>query len=473
MLGPWKELMLATIVCAGFAAVGWASLRRLFGSANLLDIVALAFPLGAGFFTFSLFVVSWMGVAMVPLTACLTWMGLLALVGFIPARRCSSHEGAICVAEPYRRPGAISRRTLLAILAALATAAVAAAWLGVGRAYSGWDDIAIWNYRALLITRQGTVRAAGISYPLNIPILIAVFQFFGDALPASKLVFPLFYLSLTVGSLRFWLLRGVKTRVAVLGSLWVATVPLFFDHATLGYANLPYTGYLVLGTGEMIHGLIGGDARHARLGGLLWGLAVWTRPEGGLAILSAIGVMALACLATRLPHCWAPRWAALPALLAGGWLILVASQSAGGQMALGLRTMGEALAAGQLHLGAFYRIARFMAGEVLNPTVWGMLAPASALLGLANWKGLRPRSNPDAFLLLVALLAVAAGVTLQFYIADFIGELMNYLGNSASRMYMPAGALAILLAILLSRRRFAEVQVLTGHQVETSQSRPV
>ncbi|OGO10808.1 MAG: hypothetical protein A2Y93_07810 [Chloroflexi bacterium RBG_13_68_17] len=54
----------------------------------------------------------------------------------------------------------------------------------------------------------------------------------------------------------------------------------------------------------------------------------------------------------------------------------------------------------------------------------------------------------------MAFLVVAAGVTLQFYLADFLGQLMNYLGNSANRMYMPAGVLAALLAVMLTRRSF-------------------
>ena len=33
---------------------------------------------------------------------------------------------------------------------------------------------------------------------------------------------------------------------------------------------------------------------------------------------------------------------------------------------------------------------------------------------------------------------------------------MNYLGNSANRIYMPAGVLAALLAVILTRRSFVE-----------------
>ncbi len=114
-----------------------------------------------------------------------------------------------------------------------------------------------------------------------------------------------------------------------------------------------------------------------------------------------------------------------------------------------------AMGRGELHLGAFYWILRFMGRQAIELPVWGLLPLACVVLLVLGARRLAgPRTNPDAFLVGVALLVVATGVTLQFYLADFLGQLMNYLGNSANRMYMPAGVLAALLAVMLTRRSF-------------------
>ncbi len=124
------------------------------------------------------------------------------------------------------------------------------------------------------------------------------------------------------------------------------------------------------------------------------------------------------------------------------------------QQALG--AFVDALGRGELHPESFYWIVRFMGRQAIEIPVWGLLPAAIAALLVLGVRRLGPRSNPDAFLVSMAFLVVAAGVTLQFYLADFLGQLMNYLGNSANRMYMPAGVLAALLAVMLTRRSLLE-----------------
>ena len=112
----------------------------------------------------------------------------------------------------------------------------------------------------------------------------------------------------------------------------------------------------------------------------------------------------------------------------------------------------QAIAHGGFHLGAFYDILRFMGRQAIEIPVWGMLPLVCVALLVLGKRGLGPRSNPDAFLMGMAFLVVAAGVTLQFYLADILGQLTDYLGNSANRIYMPAGVLTAMLALLAARR---------------------
>jgi hypothetical protein len=462
VLTPWMELAAAAGLSLALAALGVAILRLLLVRIRLLDVLALGFPVGAGIVTLFLFIASWAGVPLSIASASLSW-GLLLALAFLIRRAVPVGQDAAWEknASHGHLRGSFGWGSRIALLIMLGAAGFAA-WLGIGRAYSAWDDMAIWAVKGYGIAREGTIWAAGhwgdhgLTYPLNLPLLIATFRFTGDMLPASKLIAPLFYLSLCVGCLRFWLQRDVAPLTASLGVVGLAATPILFEHATLGYANLPYTFYLVLGCGEAILGIVTGDWKRQALGSLLLGLATWTRPEGGLAVASILAVVGVAAHFAR-PR--GVRWLAwvLPAgVVAGAWICFVSLHGTGGQIQQALGAAMGAVGRGELHPGAFYWIVRFMGRQAIELPVWGLLPLACAALLILGLRRLGPRSNPDAFLVGVALLVVAAGVTLQFYLADFLGQLMDYLGNSANRMYMPAAVLTTLLAVMLTRRSFAE-----------------
>ena len=230
-------------------------------------MLALGFPLGAGIFTWSLFITSWAGVPVSIASASLSWVVLLvmalAIRKVIPMRQDAIREK---VASRGRLPVALEWGVPVALSFILGVAGFAA-WLGIACAYSAGDDMAIWAVKGYGIAPQGTVWAAGhwgdhgLSYPLNLPLLIATYRFSGDILPASKLIAPLFYISLCIGCLRFWWQRDVSPLTASAGAIGLAATPILFEHATLGYANLPYTAYLVLGSGEAILGIMTADWR--------------------------------------------------------------------------------------------------------------------------------------------------------------------------------------------------------------------
>jgi len=449
MLAPGCEIAFASAICLGLGALGFALLRLHLRTVNVVDVLALAFPLGAGVFSLGLFIVSWLGSTVSLVSAVLVWGSLLLAAILARLVRPRGLPGAERVGAAHSLQ--ISPGALVGVELGLVGACLIAAWLGIGRSYSAWDDMAIWALKGQLIARHGTVSAAGAFYPLNIPILISLFQFLGDNLPASKLLFPLFYLSLGNGCFRFWWQRGVPGPSAVLGAFCLASTPLLFEHATLGYVNLPYACYLALGSGEIVQGVLGEDVRRQLLGGLLMGMAVWTRPEGALAVLPLIVAMAVAVCLTGRRRLRSQAWILPSALFAGCRILFVATQGASGQMGQALDAAMQAIARGELHLGAFLYIVRFMARQAVEISVWGFLPLACAVLLILGARKMGPRANPDAFLVAVALAVVGAGSTSHYYLADFVGKLAKGMGNSANRMYMPVAVLATLLALLLTR----------------------
>ena len=281
--------MLADLLFDGSLLLLLVALGALIAWIILLDgdlpiLVMLAFPLGAGIFTLVLFLASWIGVPIRPLTVYGLLLLLLGVAGLIahkqqlslPRRLIHMDDGPMQGSTAHRMPYVIAAGWLILSMI-----------LSIGRAYSTWDAAAIWSVKGYGIASEGTIFAGatwgahGLSYPLNIPLLIAAFDVLGgDLLPGSKLIFPLFYGSLLLGCIALWRKHGVPHFFLTLGTLLIASVPVIFEHSTMGYANLPFSTYLLLACIMTIEGNVQSDRGLQLMGGVLFGLAAWTRPEG-------------------------------------------------------------------------------------------------------------------------------------------------------------------------------------------------
>ena len=106
------------------------------------------------------------------------------------------------------------------------------------------------------------------------------------------------------------------------------------------------------------------------------------------------------------------KWLAwfLPAgVVAGVWMVFNSLHGTGGQMQQALGAALGAFGRSEHHLGAYYWILRFMGRQAIELPVWGLLPLAPAVLLVLGVRRLDPRSNPDAFFVSIALLAVATG----------------------------------------------------------------
>lgn len=161
-------------------------------------------------------------------------------------------------------------------------------FLSVGKSYYASDALIIWANKGYAIAAKGL--SAGVTewglgswkYTLNIPLLIAACQKdFGDLLPASKLIYPLYTAALLLGMYTF-LQRYITRGAAGLASLAYGTSAIMLRHARIGYANMAFTAQLVLATLLVIEALH--EKKPARptllLAAWLYALAAWSRAEG-------------------------------------------------------------------------------------------------------------------------------------------------------------------------------------------------
>ena len=454
--------MLCDLLFDGSLLLLLAALGALLTRIILLDVdqptlVLLAFPLGAGIFTLALFLASWIGVPIRPITV---YSILLLLLG---AAALLAHK------TQASRPLRLDRQNEgpeQACTARITPYLIAAGWLilsmilSIGRAYSSWDAAAIWSVKGYGIASEGTIFAGatwgahGLSYPLNIPLLIAAFDVLGgDLLPGSKIIFPLFYGSLLLGCVALWRKFGVPHSLLILGALLVASVPVIFEHSTMGYANLPFSTYLLLACIMTIEGNVNSDSGQQLMGGVLFGLAAWTRPEGVFLVpLLMLTMVIFSWVSQRRMPRLIP-WLLPAGLIIGFWILFSSRQASSSQFSLGMQRAMQALIEGDFPWHVLPKILLAFVKHALALNVWGILFPTSLLALLFNVRKSHPAHNPAVFLLLSVTAATFAAMMLFFVIVPFVGDLGMWIETGMDRMFMPVGLFTAAWAVLLLGNR--------------------
>jgi len=439
------DLLILLAWSAWGAGVAWL----LLDPGSPASILCVAFPLGAGLYSFSVFIASLAGLRLSASSLLVIYgLGWLALLGV----------GAILRRRRQPKPRRATPGLAPAIWALLGLLAVLACAVSVGRSYSQWDAAAGWSVKGYGIFLEGSVLAGerwgawGLSYPLNIPLQIGAFAAFTqDLWPGSKLIFPAFYASMLLACADFWRRHGVPTAFIAAGVLLLGTMPLVFLHATIGYAGLPSAYYLVAGMMFGIDGVSRRDDGALILSGLLLGLAAWTRPESvtysGLLIAS---IMMANLIARGRNIRWLP-WLLPAAVIAGSWLLFSWTYLASSRYGKGAGEFVRQVLGGELNLFRLYLIPRLLLERMLDPRLWGLYFPVVALLAMA---GLRPFRLRSFEVLATGLSALSLGLMASaiFYVrAYWVSDYMGLLTRSFDRAILPSVvALAVFLVLLFA-----------------------
>ena len=355
----------------------------------------------------------------------------------------------------------------------------AAVLLSVGQGYHTADEIQIWGVKGYGIALTGdisTVTSWGtntLPYPLLVPVLIAAFRsLFQETLPASKVIFSGYYLALLFLVYGFLVQIKVNRPIAGLATLLLASTPILFRHATIGFANLPMAYYLVTAV-ILFPGVIAALAsRQAEgrifLSGVFFAAAAWTRPEGlvlawlgallllGLAYFKRPGVLPLSqLLRSAQDKAQGKPWrqaALLVAPLCGYWVFwwLVKAMAYSDQAAksgLAMEAIQRNLA-GDFHLVEAVYILRSLFTDLFSAQVWGvlgigmLLAWALALVRPGRWRG---TISPILICGLLYILAILGMYYLASY--DSVHDISWWVNSGLDRMMLPGVILLWILGV--------------------------
>jgi hypothetical protein len=446
-LGPYFLLFLL-----GSLAIGTIRTDPQWG-----DLLALGLPIGIGLETFTVFLAGWIGLSITPATYCAAFLVLIGsamLIRRSTAGRISPFPASL-FEDLARRVRRARKRDLMLVGIAFLPLLLSIT-ISVGRAYSTFDGIANWALKGYAIAYERSIFAGekwgghGLAYPQNLALLIGMFKSFsGDVLPGSKLIPSLLLMALMLGCYVTWRRAGVERILALAGSVAIATIPAIFIYSTLGFANLPFTAYLALGTLWSVQGLVNRDSRGLSLGCLMLGFAAWTRPEGaGFGLLILIALVACNWILNHETISHAAALLPYP-VIAGLWLAFGFRHMRGDEIGALIERFFGSIRQGDILLAPVLEILRYYWGILWRWHTWGVLAawlPALVGLGIGRL---------DAERKAVAWMTGAAGFVAamipfgMFTIAAYspgYGEL--FLDVSFDRALFPAAILLIWTGVL-------------------------
>jgi hypothetical protein len=431
-------------------------------SIQWIDLITIGVPIGGGILSWVIFIESWAGIPISLSLYVFSWLGIFSVVQFLRRFLLKKNELIGFPDLNLRRAGIWLRNHphLLAIILVVVFLFLSSLIISIGRGYSLFDGIANWALKGYGIALERTVFAAqkwgghSSEYPQNIHILIALFRILdGDVLPGSKMLFPLFTLSLISGCYSLWRAVGIRIEHAILGTLIIFSIPFLFLHSTIGWGNLIFSTYLVLAVCYFVLGIQFNQPRKFIIAGFLLSFAVWTRPEG-IGYVLLLGMLFIGARWTSKKSRISEYVWLLPiAMVSVSWLGFSSRALSRGEIGNVLDTFMRSLISGDVQFDSLRYIVGYAYEQFTAIDTWGfvyyliILFIAISFLRISSWK------NSSIILTFVSGLITLAVPIFMFYAAAYSKSDMSiFLWASFNRAQFPG-------AILLFSSAFMAVAI--------------
>jgi len=334
-------------------------------------------------------------------------------------------------------------------------------FISVGAGYHTSDAIALWGAKGEGMSIVGLKAAGGwgtstTNYPLLIPSSIAVWRSaFGNSLPASKMLFPGFYLAVLC-LIYGYLDENVKKSWAGLCTIVFATSPMLVQHARIGYANLPLAFYMTAGVIFLFDYCFKDMCRNQALRNVMVGLffvfVVWTRPEG---IWLSLGVIISAFIFGGLVPNMQIKWRYLIVIFLslvifwGLWKVTSIFYSIPEGVENLYKVALQEIVSGNLRLSSLAFMLSFLGRQAIHFQTWGSIGVGlflSALLYLTRGREINQR---EGWFFLIGFLNVVIVIGIYYIFAfDSRYDISWWLNSGFNRMVMP-GMILIWLGTIL------------------------
>jgi hypothetical protein len=274
-------------------ALGWVITSALTTELHALERFGLAYGIGAGFFSLTVFLTSLIGIPITLISGAIIFVVLF--LGFVISSGARNLLLRIRDFSQIRLEMTFFQLVLLSLITIVITITfiIAAYW----QPYV-WDSLAVWALKAKVIAATGALadlpRTGWAFYPLNISLQITFLYLLGGNL--LQLIFPMYLLSLAaliIANLR----ERAGMTIALACALFLVVTPLVQFQATIAYANLPVAFYYVSSAIYLVRFLEERKRTWLVISAILVGLAGWTRTEGPLYLAINLVVLVMFVIA--------------------------------------------------------------------------------------------------------------------------------------------------------------------------------
>jgi len=448
-------------ILLGWFLLGWVILavitRKYYHPLTLIP----AFPLGMGVFTWSVFLACLAGAPLNMWTLIIVYILLIIPLGILALQSRQASPGVLELFQKYWSGIKRSRINPLTLLIGIFIILfiLMLVYIAVGRGYSTFDDMAIWSLKGYYMAFKNDLFAAGqasghgLSYPLNLPLAISSFFLVDmDLLPGSKLAYILLFISMLTCCYWFFRKHNIPRKLAFLGILLIISTPIIFYYATLGFANIPFACYLVIGTLLSIYGITTKQTKLLYTSGVVLSLAGWTRPEGiGFSLFLAI-LVGLFGLRNRLKLSTIVIFLLSSISLSGIWMILGIRYIQGDEIGYALRSLIQAIKTGSFSFSPIWMTLAYSWEQFTTINNWGYVVPLTLIIIIGLMVGLLHREKVVALTVTLAALGTFL-IPLFMFVTKYFQEPDNYLGFlsvSFDRAQFPAVIFLVLAAILFT-----------------------
>jgi hypothetical protein len=420
----------------------------------------IGIPIGTGILTWSVFFIALLGGPITSTTFFLVYLFLLLTTGILLLL--TKGQEKVIILPKLNFNHLIRLLTTRTILSGIWIIIVIMLFLGVvisiGRGYSLYDGIANWALKGYSIALEGTIYAGrewgghSLSYPQNVHLSIAIFKLADDdILPGSKLLFPIFSASLLLGFYSFLRRHQEDIYIPPLCVLLLLTVPVIFLHTTIGWGNIVFTTYIVLGSLYLYEGLLESRSDILFLGGVLMALASWTRPEGiAFAISIIISLLFMKRFRLKFIHLslsWLIPLVIIPAV----WLIFSSSSISRDEIGKVVTVFVQEVLEGKLNLQQLYALIKFSPINFFTIKTWGLIFHLMIILLIIGILSAKKLVKHNALPLLAPTMVALIFPLLMFFVASFSKENFDlFLSVSFDRALIPFSVLALTFVIIIN-----------------------
>jgi len=238
--------------------------------------LGLSFLIGIGLFTWVLYLTSAIGLKINLLNSSLVLLLLILVTSLILSKILK-----IKIFQDPKSPFKIKLEKvesliLFAVVGLLSMSLITSIYWPINI----WDAIALYDFRAKVILDTGYFIqiANNFTYFAYYPLLTSIAHVWVYLLGGKnpQFIYSLFFIFFLI--VFYGLTRRFASRFTSLGALLlVSSYPIFMNHSTFAYTNLPYAIYIFLGSIYMYLFLKSEERGYLILSAFLIGLSTWTR----------------------------------------------------------------------------------------------------------------------------------------------------------------------------------------------------